>query len=122
MKIAVAIIKADGIVEETEKQILLAYANEMQIPVCNLDEQYDVAHAIEEFAKNSTPQTQRSVFLELLALAFADNNYAIEEKALIQQIADAFQLDQAFIKRTINLVDAYVATYMSLISLIEKGE
>ena len=41
MKLAVAVIKADGVVEESEKQILSAYANEMQIPVCNLDEQCD---------------------------------------------------------------------------------
>ena len=37
MKLAVAIIKADGVVEESEKQILSAYANEMLIPICNLD-------------------------------------------------------------------------------------
>ena len=41
LKLAVAIIKADGIVEESEKRVLSAYANEMQVPVCSLDEQGD---------------------------------------------------------------------------------
>lgn len=84
MKLAVAVIKADGVVEESEKQILSAYANEMQIPVCNLDEQCDADNIIKEFAMTSTPQTKRIVFLELLALAFADGNYAAEEKVLVQ--------------------------------------
>lgn len=39
MKLAVAVITADGVVEESEKQVLFAYANELQIPVCNFDEQ-----------------------------------------------------------------------------------
>ena len=122
MKLAVAVIKADGIVEESEKQILSAYANEMLIPICNLDEQFDVDSIIKEFAMTSTPQTKRIIFLELLALAFADGNYATEEKALLQQLADAFEFDKAFIEQAIYLEDAYVAAYMSLVNLVEKGE
>ena len=122
MKLAVALIKADGVVEESEKQILSAYANEMLIPICNLDEQFDVDSIIKEFAMTSTPQTKRIIFLELLALAFADGNYAAEEKALVQQLADAFEFDRAFIEQAINLEDAYVAAYMSLVNLVEKGE
>jgi DnaJ-domain-containing protein 1 len=122
MKLAVAVIKADGVVEESEKQILSAYANEMQIPVCNLDEQSNADNIIKEFAVNSTLQTKRIVFLELLALAFADGNYAAEEKALVQQIASVFEFDKAFIEQAINLEDAYMAAYMSLVNLVEKGE
>ena len=122
MKLAVAVIKADGVVEESEKQILSAYANEMQIPVCNLVEQCDADSIIQEFAMTSTLQTKRIIFLELLALAFADGNYAAEEKALVQQLADAFEFDRAFIEQAINLEDAYVAAYMSLVNLVEKGE
>lgn len=122
MKLAVSVIKADGIVEESEKQILSAYANEMQIPVCNLDEQSNTDNIIKEFAVNSTLQTKRIVFLELLALVFADGNYTAEEKALVQQIASAFELDKAFIEQAINIEDAYMAAYMSLVNLVEKGE
>lgn len=122
MKLAVAIIKADGIVEESEKQIISAYVNEMQIPICCIDEQGDTSKVIEEFAMNSTPQTKRIVFLELLALAFADGNYAAEEKALVQQLADAFEFDKAFIEQAINLEDAYIAAYISLVNWVKKGE
>ena len=112
MKLAVAVIKADGVVEESEKQILSAYANEMLIPICNLDEQCDVDSIIKEFAMTSTPLTKRIIFLELLALAFADGNYATEEKTLVQQLADAFEFDRAFVKQAINFEDTHVAAYM----------
>lgn len=122
MKLAVAVIKADGVVEESEKQILSAYADEMQIPVCGLAGQVNTDKIIEEFAMKSTPQTKRIVFIELLALAFADGNYATEEKALVQQLANAFGFDKAFIEQAISLGDAYMAAYMSLVNLVEKGE
>ena len=58
MKLAMAVIKADGIIEDSEKQILLAYANEMQIHICNIEEQVDTEKIIKEYAMNSTVQTK----------------------------------------------------------------
>lgn len=122
MKLAMTLIKADGVVEESEKQILSAYANEMQIQVSSLDEQCDTDKVIEELAKSSSLKTRRIIFLELLALAFADGNYVAEEKELLKCLANAFELDKTFIDRAVNLEDAYVAAYMSLVNLVEKGE
>lgn len=122
MKLAMTLIKADGVVEESEKQILSAYANELQIQVRSLDEQCDTDKVIEELAKSSSLKTRRIIFLELLALAFADGNYVAEEKELIKCLANAFELDKTFIDRAVNLEDAYVAAYMSLVNLVEKGE
>lgn len=122
MKLAMTLIKADGVVEESEKQILSAYANEMQIQVRSLDEQCDTDKVIEELAKSSSLKTRRIIFLELLALAFADGNYVAEEKELIKCLANAFELDKTFVDRAVNLEDAYVAAYMSLVNLVEKGE
>lgn len=122
MKLAMTLIKADGVVEESEKQILSAYANEMQIQVRSLDEQCDTDKVIEELAKSSSLKTRRIIFLELLALAFADGNYVAEEKELLKCLANAFELDKTFIDRAVNLEDAYVAAYMSLVNLVEKGE
>lgn len=122
MKLAMVMIKADGIVEDSEKQMMSAYANEMQITVRDFDEHDEIDRAIEEFAMNSTAQTKRIVFLELLALAFADGDHAAEEKALMRRLADTFGLDREFIEQAINLEDAYLAVYSSLVNLIEKGE
>lgn len=122
MKLAVAIIKADGTVEESEKQILTAYAHEMQIPVHSLEVLEDTDKIIRNFAMNATDQIKRIVFVELLALALADGNYVPEEQTLIQQLADAFGFDRNFIEQAIYLEDAYISVYRSLVHLVEKGE
>lgn len=122
MKLAIAVIKADGVIENNEKQVLTAYANEMQIGIEDTDVQYDIDHIIESLSKESTDQSKRVIFVELLALAFADGNYTDEEKNIIQKLAKSFNLGEDFIERAINLQDSYIAAYMSLVNLIEKGE
>lgn len=122
MKLAIAVIKADGVIENNEKQVLSAYANEMQIEIEDIDVQYDIDNIIESLSKESTDQSKRVIFIELLALAFADGNYADEEKNIIQKLTNSFNLGKDFIERAINLQDSYIAAYMSLVHLIEKGE
>lgn len=122
MKLAIAVIKVDGCTKEREEQLLSTYIKELQIPMCDFSEQYDILHIIEEIATKSTKQIQRIIFIELVALAFSDGNYAFEEKLLIQQLITAFQFEPAFVEQVINLEDAYISVYMSLINLIEEGE
>lgn len=122
MKLAIAVIKADGIIGEQEKQVLSAYANEMQIGIEDIDVQIDIDNAIEALANESTDQSKRVIFVELLALAFADGNYVDEEKNIIQKLANSFNLGEDFIERAISLQDSYIAAYMSLVHLIEKGD
>lgn len=122
MKLAISVIKADGIIEELEKQVLSAYANEMQIGIEDIDVQIDIDKTIETLANESTDQSKRIIFVELLALAFADGNYANEEKNIIQKLANSFNFGKDFMERAISLQDSYIAAYMSLVHLVEKGE
>ena len=94
----------------------------MQIEIEDIDVQYDIDNIIESLSKESTDQSKRVIFIELLALAFADGNYADEEKNIIQKLTNSFNLGKDFIERAINLQDSYIAAYMSLVHLIEKGE
>lgn len=120
LKLAVAEIKADGVIEETEMQTLSTYANEMQIPVCNTDDPVDVDAVVSEFSLNSTAQVKRIVLVELLALAFADGDYSSEEKGLVQQIASAFNFNDDFIDNVVDLEKSYIAACVSLVDFINK--
>lgn len=120
LKLAVAAIKADGVVEEAEMQTLSTYANEMQLPVCNTDDPVDVDVVINEFASNSATQVKRIVLVELLALAFADGDYSAEERGLVQQLATAFNFDIALIEQVVDLEKSYIAACASLVDFINK--
>lgn len=125
LNLAIAVIRADGLVQESEKQILNAYAIEMQIPNHNINitqEVNNIGACIQELAEKSNAQTKRAVFVELLALAFADGDFAAEEKELVQLLAQAFHLDNTMIERVANLQDAYMTAYILLTNFVEKGE
>ncbi len=122
IKLAVAIMKADGCVEKVKNDFLSVYTKELQLPTLNLEEQYNINPIIEELAKNSTIQNKRIIFLELLALALVDGEYAIEEKTILGQLIKAFGLEPSFVEQAINTEDAYISTYLTIVDLIEKGE
>lgn len=114
LSLAVAVIKADGVVEEAEKEMLNAYATEMQVNLSNITIKDDVENVISSLANSSTETTQRAIFVELLALAFADGDYAAEEKEVVQKVAQGFGLKADFIERAVNLQDSFTAVCSSL--------
>lgn len=121
LSLAVAVIKADGIVDEAEKDLLNAYATEMQVNLNDIAIQDDVENVITSVANNSTETTKRAVFIELLALAFADGDYAVEEKEIVQKVAQGFGLKPDFVERAVNLQDSYTAVCSSLVNLVKEG-
>lgn len=120
LKLAVAAIKADGVIEDAEIQTLSAYAHEMQIPVCNTDDPVDVEVIVGEFAANSTSKVKRIVLVELLALVFADGDYSAEEKGLVQQIANAFNFNADLVDHVVDLEKSYMASCSSLVAFVDK--
>lgn len=120
LKLAVAVIKADGVIEVSETQILSAYAGEMQVPVCNTDDPVDVDAIISEFASNSTVQVKRIVLAELLALVFVDGEYSDEEKAFVQKLTSAFEFNVDMIDHVVDLEKSYMASYTALVDFINK--
>lgn len=123
--LAVALIKSDGVIHESEKVVLQLYAKEMEISIpSNLYEKQDLAikEWIAELSNLSDIKTKRAIFVELSALAFADGNYSIEEKEIIQMLAESFNFDDKTIEYIIGLQDSYMISYYSLLNFIEKGE
>ena len=123
--LAIALIKSDGVIHESEKVVLQLYAKEMEIPIpSNLYEKRDLAikEWIAELSNLSDIKTKRAIFVELSALAFADGNYSIEEKEIIQMLAESFNFDDKTIEYIIGLQDSYMISYYSLLNFIEKGE
>jgi len=125
LNLAVALIKSDGVIHEAEKLILQLYAKEMEISIsCDLYEKQDFAvnEWITELSNSSDTKMKRAIFVELSALAFADGNYSIEEKEIIQLLAKSFNFNDDTIEYIIGLQDSYMISYYSLMNFIEKGE
>ncbi|KAB3534501.1 TerB family tellurite resistance protein [Alkaliphilus pronyensis] len=89
LEIAHIIAKSNGYVDEKEQALLDQYAHEMYI----IDEDvYQLQNiSLEEVLANiESEQSKRVIFLESIALAFADGIYHEEQRNIIKQIKDTF--------------------------------
>ena len=120
--LAKQLMKADGIITESESQILSVYVHEMQITLADSEENNQIEDIIADFASSSTAEIKRIVYLELMALALSDANYAKEEKLLMDHIAEKFNLSEAFKQSSVTLSDRYINSYISLVHLIQEGD
>lgn len=123
--LAIALIKSDGVIHESEKVVLQLYAKEMDMPIPSglyENQVFNIKEWIAELSNLSDAKTKRAIFVELSALAFADGNYSYEEKEIIQILAESFNFDDKTIEHIIGLQDSYMISYYSLLNFIEKGE
>lgn len=124
MKLAVAIIHADGKLEESEKQMMAEYSQEMGITLCNLDEQInlqEITDLAKEIGSNSTDSVKRIFLLELLACANSDNDFANEEKTLMKSFLNAFDLTETDFNTCLKLLKEYLKITSTLANFV-KGE
>ena len=122
LTLAKELMKADGIITDSESQVLSVYVNEMQIPLAASEENNQIEEVIADIASSSTVEIKRIVYLELMALALCDANYAKEEKLLLDHIAEKFNLSEDFKQSSVSLSDRYINSYISLVHLIQEGD
>jgi hypothetical protein len=84
IQLADVIARANGIVDEAEKQMLESYKQEMDI---SADINSIPAHSLPDIVNAfCDKKSKRIVFLEALAIAFADGVYVDEEKGIIKDL------------------------------------
>lgn len=94
LELADKLINADGESKINEQALFTSYSKEM-----GLKKDYDIQgidiNSILESITNT--QSQKIIYLELLALCGIDSDYNIKEKELMQQIATGFGLPQKYV-------------------------
>ncbi len=94
LKLAIAVIKADGKLEEKEKLFVAEYSREMGVTDYDLNENIEPLRLAEKIGKSSTDAVKRIFLLELVALANADGEFAESEKSLILSLLQKFGLTE----------------------------
>ncbi|SDW42262.1 hypothetical protein SAMN05421781_1363 [Marinococcus luteus] len=86
------IAKSNGILDEKEQKMLEEYRNEMDITTkVQLEDTQDVKNLIKNFESD---KSKRIAFLEGLAVAFADGIYHEEQKQLIEELKNDFNITE----------------------------
>lgn len=122
LKLAIAIIQADGKLEESEKQYIADYSREMGITEYSLDGKIEITALAEKIGKDSTNTAKRIFLLELTACANADGDFADTEKALINSLVKTFKLSNSSLQECLDLLAEYTKVSAKLMSFVQEGK
>lgn len=122
LKLAISVIQADGVLEETEKGFIADYCREMEIDSCDLNEKIEPMELAEKIGKESSDSVKRVFLLELTALANVDGEFAKSEKSLILSFAKTFGISEVFIDNCSKILEEYNVVSQKLISFIQEGK
>lgn len=120
MQLAVAVIHADGKLEESEKIFLDDYAHEMNISDFDVYKKPEsVEHLVGEITTNSSNTVKRIFLLELGALARTDGDFAQSERELIQLIAEKLNISDVLLQDCENLLKEYESISERLLTFVQ---
>jgi len=85
--------KINDIVAEVEEEMLIAYADEMAIPVVVADE-LSLDDCLAQLKEMSTAKELNQIMYELINLIVCDDEIDDAETAFIGKVADAFAISQ----------------------------
>ncbi len=89
LDVAYTLITADGKVGEEEMNVMNLYGVELNLDQLPELQRVDYDAALKEFA-DLTQNVKKEVYFELISLAYADSEFAEEEQALLEKVAEAF--------------------------------
>lgn len=90
LELAHLVAKSNGIVDEKEKKMLDTYSQEMGVDLVSTDLNQWSLEKITAFFESE--RTKRIVFLEAIAVAFADGVYHDEQKSLIRELKEGLSI------------------------------
>lgn len=120
LKLAIAVIRADEKIQESEKAFIAEYAHEMDIPSYDLNMDVDT-YSLFKIVKEKSSDTVKRIFLvELTACAYSDGDFAKEEKDLIDSMLTEFGLKKHDLSECIKLLNNYTSIAAALSRFIQE--
>jgi tellurite resistance protein len=115
LDLALYIAGSDNDFSESEKKIIDAYRQEM-----NLDKepQKRELKAILDSLTSANAGDKRKILFEMAALVIADGTYSDEEENITKEIATAFGIGNDFITHSIEIIDDLNVLYLKATKLV----
>ena len=115
LSIAIQLITADGVLDATEQVLFDTMCTEMRIAT-TLNE---IAPEIDFAALPHVFETQtlrHQILLEVLSLAYADNEFQEEEQVLVQKLAEVFSISA----EKVTALEAWLKRYLAACQEIQQ--
>ena len=86
LDLAVYTAQSNGVVEESEKNMILQYCKEMAVAFYDISKLHSLEEVIAVFAKSSK-EKKKIVILELLGLCYSDDDFDEVEDAFVKKFS-----------------------------------
>lgn len=117
ISLSVRLSEANGVFDESEKEMIQEYCKEMGIPFFNAEKADTIDSVIDVF-KISTSHIKKIVILESLGLAYADGKLDAEESELMRDFAEKIGLDETTFNEVETLLNKYLVVFAELVEKI----
>lgn len=118
LRVAYALVNADGKVTEEEINNLNLYKAEIpDMSDINDYKTNSISEPLKELSLLDN-KTKKKVYFELVSLAYADSEYSDEEKALIKSVISEFGLSDSECKEMDGIAEGFVKLFNRLGALI----
>lgn len=118
LEFAYSLAHEDGRFEESEKEMMDAYCDEMGVTL-------DLTHApqethvlVKKMAETMNPEEKKIAFFELVGLAMADGDYGEEERAAMKYLEEAFGMTEAYSQTCETLLKEYFALQQKMTAAV----
>ena len=106
LNLALAAASSNGVFENSEKALLVAYADEMSIDV-NKASQMPMEEICRKLKSISNSKELNQITFEIVGMIMSDNEYDDDEKAFISKMTEIFGIPMERINEMFNCVSVY---------------
>lgn len=99
---------ADGTYSESEKNMMNGYCQELQYSFDEETKVKPIDTLIQFISLNSDEKVKKIFIFELIGLALSDGNYDVSEKAIINKMADSFNIKSDFVVNCEQMINQYI--------------
>ena len=108
LKLAKAICNADGDFAESERAMISKYCQEMKIEDSKEVTDNNSKGTIKNLAAITDEREKKIIVLELIGLAYVDNQFSKEEEKIIRDMVETFAIDGDYVKQCNQIVKKYI--------------
>lgn len=108
LDLAIAAASANNIIEESERRLLAAYADEMGIDVDDADGS-SMEEACVKLKEISNSKELNQIAFEIVGMMMSDSEYDEDEKTFIDKMATIFEIPSERISEMFSCVNDYSA-------------
>lgn len=121
LQLAVIATEANGKVEENEKEMLIKFANEMNVePIDKADKSFD--DIINELASISDKREKKIILFETVGIMNSDGDFDVKETEFLSKIAAKFEINNEILEDMMYLVTTYIDLFDAIIGTVLEDE